>query len=60
MAIPPIAGLHDICAIRSRFMVTMAVRRPMRAHARAASHPAWPAPITTTSYLSCIVMIVAK
>ncbi len=39
-AIPPIAGLHDICAMRSMFIVTIAVRRPRRAHARAASHPA--------------------
>src|ERR1022692_4869333 len=55
---PPMAGLHLICAIRSRFMVTMAVRRPMRAQARAASQPAWPAPMTTTSYRSGIVTIV--
>src|SRR5579871_2214119 len=53
------AGLQDICAMRSRFMVTMAVRSPMRAHARAASHPAWPAPMTTTSYISCIAVIVS-
>src|SRR5580692_3591793 len=55
---PPMAGLQDICAIKSRFMVTMAVRSPMRAHARAASHPACPAPITTMSYISCIDIIV--
>src|ERR1044071_6252454 len=59
LAIPPIAGLHDICAIRSRFIVTIAVLRPMRAQARAASQPACPAPITTTSYRSRIVTIVA-
>src|ERR1700722_20236709 len=53
------AGLHDICAIRSRFMVTMAVFNPIRAHASDASHPACPAPTTTTSYVSCIVIIVA-
>src|SRR6266536_1666762 len=58
LAIPPIAGLQLICAIRSRFMVTMAVRRPMRAQARAASQPAWPAPMTTTSYRSGIATIV--
>jgi hypothetical protein len=29
---PPTAGLQDICAIRSRFMVTMAV---LQSHARA-------------------------
>src|SRR5579863_430620 len=50
LAIPPIAGLQDICAIKSRFIVIIAVRKPRRAHARAASHPAWPAPTTTTSY----------
>src|SRR5271170_2451544 len=49
-AMPPIAGLQDICAIKSRFIVIIAVRTPMRAHARAASQPAWPAPTTTTSY----------
>src|SRR5664279_5062788 len=55
---PPMAGLQLIWAIRSRFMVTMAVRRPTRAQARAASQPAWPAPMTTTSYRSGIATIV--
>jgi hypothetical protein len=36
------------------FMAIIAVRWPRRAHARAASHPAWPAPTTTTSYALCI------
>src|ERR1700676_1281944 len=54
LAMPPIAGLHDICAIKSRFIVTMAVLSPMRAQARAASQPACPAPTTTTSYFSAI------
>ena len=54
---PPIAGLHDICAIRSIFIVTIAVRRPMRAQARAASQPAWPAPTTMTSYPVCILLM---
>src|ERR1035438_872516 len=49
LAIPPMAGLHDICAIRSAFIVIMTVRRPMRAQARAASHPAWPPPTMTMS-----------
>ena len=40
MAMPPTAGLQDICAIRSRFMVSSAARRPRRAAARAASQPA--------------------
>src|SRR6185369_10224013 len=52
LAMPPTAGLHDICAIRSTFSVNKAVRSPMRAEAIAASHPAWPAPTTTTSYCS--------
>ena len=34
---PPMAGLQLICAIRSRFSVNSAVRRPMRAAAAAAS-----------------------
>src|SRR5690242_16520668 len=52
LAMPPTAGLHDICAIRSTFSVYSAVRRPMRAAAIAASQPACPAPTTTTSYCS--------
>ncbi len=39
-------------------MVTIAVRKPIRAAARAASHPAWPAPTTMTSYLAAIAIIV--
>ena len=46
------AGLQDIWAIRSMLMVSRQVRRPMRAEARAASHPAWPPPTTTMSYSS--------
>lgn len=34
--------------------MTIAVFNPSRAHARAASQPAWPAPTTITSYLFCI------
>src|SRR5581483_4407532 len=49
---PPMAGLQDICAIRTRFSVNKAVRRPIRAAAMAASQPACPAPTTTTSYCS--------
>src|SRR5271170_2403202 len=55
-AMPPIAGLQDICAIKSRFIVIMAVRSPMRAHARAASQPACPAPTTITSYFDFIAI----
>lgn len=36
----------------------MAVFRPKRAHARAASHPACPAPTTITSYFACIALSV--
>ena len=32
---PPTAGLHDICPIRSRFIVTRAVSAPRRAEAEA-------------------------
>jgi hypothetical protein len=52
LAMPPMAGLHDICAIRSTFSVKGRFCRPMRAAAMAASHPAWPAPTTTTSNCS--------
>src|SRR5581483_3494969 len=52
LAIPPTAGLHDICAIRSTFSVKRAVFNPMRAADMAASQPACPAPTTTTSYCS--------
>src|SRR5689334_4788348 len=52
LAIPPTAGLQDICAIRSTLRVKSAVFSPMRAQAIAASQPACPAPTTTTSYVS--------
>src|SRR5579864_467546 len=52
LAMPPTAGLQDICAMRSTLSVKSAVFRPMRAAAIAASQPAWPAPTTTTSYCS--------
>ena len=48
LASPPMAGLHDICAIVSRFIVKRSVRQPSRAEASAASTPAWPAPTTMT------------
>src|SRR5688500_12121908 len=48
LAIPPIAGLHDICPTRSRFSVINPVSAPSRAAADAASQPACPAPITIT------------
>jgi hypothetical protein len=52
LAMPPMAGLHDICAIRSKLKLNSAVRSPIRAAAIAASHPACPAPTTTMSYCS--------
>src|SRR5262245_40011151 len=50
LATPPIAGLQDICATASRFIVRINVLAPMRAEAREASQPACPAPTTITSY----------
>ena len=48
-AMPPTAGLHDICAILFMSIVTRHVFAPIRAAACAASHPAWPPPTTMTS-----------
>ena len=50
LATPPIAGLQDIWAMVSMFMVTKSVLAPRLAAAAAPSHPAWPAPTTITSY----------
>src|SRR5687768_7371257 len=55
-ACPPMAGLHDIQPIVSIDMVSSSVRRPMRAHAHAASHPAWPPPTTITSQTRSIIV----
>lgn len=44
------AGLQDICPMESALMVSSRVEHPMRAAAKAASTPAWPAPTTITSY----------
>ena len=49
LAVPPTAGLHGISATCLGDSVTSPTRRPSRAAAHAASHPACPAPITTTS-----------
>ena len=46
---PPIAGLHDISPIVLMLCVNSAVLTPNLADAVAASQPAWPPPITTTS-----------
>src|SRR6476660_5848102 len=48
-AVPPIAGLHGMCATVSVDSVHSPTRAPRRAAAYAASQPAWPAPITITS-----------
>ena len=42
-------GLQDICPIFDASRVTSAVSTPILAEARAASHPAWPPPMTRTS-----------
>jgi hypothetical protein len=49
LARPPMAGLHDICPMVSRFIVSSNVSQPIREAASAASAPAWPAPMTMTS-----------
>src|SRR5207248_8178234 len=46
---PPMAGLQDISPIVLRLWVSSSVRAPARTAAAAASHPAWPPPITITS-----------
>src|SRR5262245_7641133 len=43
------AGLQDIAPIVANRWVIKAVRAPLRAAAAAASQPAWPPPISTTS-----------
>src|SRR6186713_3754041 len=48
-AVPPTAGLHGMSATVSADSVHRPTRQPRRAAAHAASHPAWPAPITMTS-----------
>src|SRR6266576_2616431 len=53
-AVPPIAGLHGMCATVSFVSVHSPTLTPSRAAAYAASHPACPAPITITSKLSAI------
>jgi len=50
LATPPMAGLHDICAIVFMFIVTNSTFDPILAAATAASQPACPAPTTMTSY----------
>ena len=49
LATPPMAGLQLIWPTVSQLVVSRAVRAPSRAAASAASVPAWPAPITSTS-----------
>src|SRR3972149_3091324 len=49
LAMPPIAGLQDISPILSISRVMTRVLHPSLADARAASHPACPAPTTMTS-----------
>src|SRR5262249_25423411 len=49
LAVPPIAGLQLISAIRSRLRVMPSVRNPSRAQTSAASQPACPSPTTMTA-----------
>src|SRR3972149_772362 len=49
-ASPPMGGLHDMRPMVSALIVRRRVEHPIRAAARAASHPACPPPTTTTSY----------
>src|SRR5438309_551620 len=48
-AVPPIAGLHGMCATVSADSVHRPTRAPSLAAEWAASQPAWPAPSTITS-----------
>lgn len=54
LAMPPTAGLQLICPILFMSIVMRHVFDPILAAAAAASHPAWPAPMTMTSYLNSI------
>ena len=45
-------GLHGIIAMLSTLTVNTTVSSPIRAAASAASHPAWPAPMTAISIVS--------
>ena len=56
--LPPIFGLQGINAILSTLTVNMTVFMPSLALARAASQPAWPAPITTTSTYSSTTLLI--
>ena len=47
--VPPMAGLQGMFPTESKLMVKTAVSQPSLAAARAASMPAWPAPMTATS-----------
>ena len=51
LPVPPMAGLQGMLPTASRLMVKQMVRIPRRAAARAASMPAWPAPMTAISYV---------
>ena len=53
-------GLQGIMPMLSRFSVSKAVLKPIRAEARAASQPPWPAPITTQSNRSPIRGLVVR
>ena len=60
LAIPPTAGLQLICPILFMSIVMRHVLAPMFAAAAAASLPAWPPPITRTSYLKFIIYTISN
>ena len=52
LELPPILGLQGMRATLSMLTVNIIVSNPRRAAARAASHPACPAPTIMMSYVS--------
>ena len=56
--VPPILGLHGIFASVSKLITKAAVFFPILAAASAASQPACPAPITTTSYVPKVYSLI--
>ena len=57
-AVPPILGLQGIIAIESKLIVHINVFNPNLAHAKAASHPACPAPTITISNSPALYFII--
>ena len=57
LELPPICGLQGILAIASNVVENKRVFKPILAAAKAASHPACPAPITAISYFPALYFI---